>query len=50
EDLLSFHNVENLIAAMTGIEKLQHNMCPNSCAAFTGPYSDKEECPLCGTS
>ena len=50
EDLLSFHNVENLIAAMTGVEKLQHDMCPNSCAAFTGPYSDKEECPLCGTS
>ena len=25
-------------------------MCPNSCLAFTGPYSDEEVCPLCGAS
>jgi len=50
EDILSFHKVESLIAGLTGIEKIQHDMCPNSCAAFTGPYYDLEECPLCGAS
>jgi len=50
EDILSFHKVENLIATLTGVEKVQHDMCPNSCAAFTGPYSKLEECPLCGAS
>ncbi|KIK17012.1 hypothetical protein PISMIDRAFT_112278, partial [Pisolithus microcarpus 441] len=49
-DILSFHNVENLIASLTGVEKVQHDMCPNSCAAFTGPYSNLEQCPLCETS
>ncbi|KIK11165.1 hypothetical protein PISMIDRAFT_39332, partial [Pisolithus microcarpus 441] len=44
------HNVENLIASVTGIEKVQHDMCPNSCVAFTGPYADREQCPLCETS
>jgi len=50
KDILSFHKVESLIATLTGVEKVQHNMCPNSCAAFTGPYSNLEECPLCGAS
>ena len=50
EEILSFHSVENLIASLTGIEKVQHDMCPNSCAAFTGPYANEEECLLCGTS
>jgi len=50
EDLLSFHKVESLIEAMTGVKKVQHDMCPNSCLAFTGPYSDEEVCPLCGAS
>ena len=50
EDLLSFHKVESLITELTGIEKIQHDMCFNSCTAFTGPYSKFEECPLCGAS
>ena len=50
KDLLSFHKVENLIEGMTGVEKVQHDMCPNSCLAFTGPYSDDVQCPLCGVS
>ncbi|KIK11130.1 hypothetical protein PISMIDRAFT_57788, partial [Pisolithus microcarpus 441] len=34
DDILSFYGVENLIASLTGVEKIQHDMCPNSCAAF----------------
>ncbi|KIO11942.1 hypothetical protein M404DRAFT_68566, partial [Pisolithus tinctorius Marx 270] len=25
-------------------------MCPDSCVAFTGPYVNLEECPICGSS
>ncbi|KIK15155.1 hypothetical protein PISMIDRAFT_16720 [Pisolithus microcarpus 441] len=50
DDILSFHSVENLIASLTGIEKVQHDMCPNSCVAFTGPYANCDQCPLCTAS
>ena len=51
KDILSFHKVESFIAGLTGVEKIQHDMCPNSCAAFTGPYSGLEQCLLlCGAS
>ncbi|KIM58425.1 hypothetical protein SCLCIDRAFT_28084 [Scleroderma citrinum Foug A] len=43
EDLLSFYKVESLITELTGIEKIQHDMCFNSCTAFTGPYSKLKE-------
>ncbi|KAI6014213.1 hypothetical protein PISMIDRAFT_124209, partial [Pisolithus microcarpus 441] len=48
DNILSYHNVENLIASLTGVKKVQHDMCPNSCAAFTGLFSDCEH--VCGAS
>ncbi|KAF9232879.1 hypothetical protein BU15DRAFT_90555 [Melanogaster broomeanus] len=50
EDVLSFHNVEKLISIHTGVEPLLHNMCPNTCHAFTGPFSNLDECYICQTS
>ncbi|KIK19394.1 hypothetical protein PISMIDRAFT_107676, partial [Pisolithus microcarpus 441] len=50
DNILSFHRVKNLITSLTGVEKIQHDMCPNSCAAFTGPYANLKECLLCGAS
>ncbi|KAF8444064.1 hypothetical protein L210DRAFT_3338469, partial [Boletus edulis BED1] len=50
ESLLSFHGVENLIASYTGVEAIEHDMCPGSCIGFTGPFSDLESCPLCHKS
>lgn len=47
---LSFNGVEHLIAAYTGVEPLEHDMCVNSCAAFTGPFVDLETCPICNES
>jgi hypothetical protein len=32
---------------MTGIESLVHDMCINSCIAYTGPFAGLEACPVC---
>ncbi len=37
---LSFYQVEQCLASITGIRSLTHDMCPNSCVGFT--------CPLAG--
>jgi hypothetical protein len=50
DEILSFHNVEKLIAQYTGVKPIVHDMCLQSCLAFTGPYADEDHCPLCGTS
>ena len=49
-DILSFHAVEKKIAQYTGVEYVEHDMCPDSCAAFSGPFADLEHCPVCDTS
>jgi hypothetical protein len=50
EDILSFYSVEKLIAQYTGVESIKHDMCSQSCLAFTGPFVDLESCPMCETS
>ncbi|KIK76310.1 hypothetical protein PAXRUDRAFT_170340, partial [Paxillus rubicundulus Ve08.2h10] len=50
DDILTFHNVEKLIRIHTGVEPLLHDMCPNTCHAFTGPFSILDECYICQTS
>jgi hypothetical protein len=49
-DPLSFHAVESLIGTFTGVEPILEDMCPDSCVAFTGPYSDLDACPICQAS
>ena len=44
--ILSFYQVKKLISMLTGVDSILHNMCPNTCLAFTGPFSDLDECPL----
>ncbi|KAG1824881.1 uncharacterized protein BJ212DRAFT_1476169 [Suillus subaureus] len=50
DNLLSFYNVKKLITQYTGVESIEHDMCPKSCLAFTGPYADLDQCPLCTMS
>ncbi|KAG1898620.1 uncharacterized protein F5891DRAFT_932255, partial [Suillus fuscotomentosus] len=50
DDLLSFYSVEKLISQYTGVESIEHDMCPKSCLAFTSPYADLDNCPMCTTS
>lgn len=37
-----------VLADITGIKAMTHDMCPNSCLAYVGPYDDREMCPTCG--
>ncbi|KAJ8579853.1 hypothetical protein M405DRAFT_718263, partial [Rhizopogon salebrosus TDB-379] len=50
DDIQSFRNVEKIIATYTGVESLEHDMCPNSCLAFTGPFAPLTVCPICSSS
>ncbi|KAG1747773.1 uncharacterized protein EDB91DRAFT_1079495 [Suillus paluster] len=45
----SYYNVERLIAEYTGVESIEHDMCPDTCVAFTGPFADLTHCPICNT-
>ncbi|CAL1697464.1 unnamed protein product [Somion occarium] len=50
DKLLSYDEVKNCLAELTGIYPLLEDMCPNSCIAFTGPFKKLDKCPLCGAA
>ncbi|KIJ57914.1 hypothetical protein HYDPIDRAFT_184253 [Hydnomerulius pinastri MD-312] len=50
DDCLSYTKVEKLIAAYTGVESIHHDMCPDSCVAFTGRFAELDACPVCNKS
>lgn len=49
-ELLSYAQTKTNITQMTGIAPLIHDMCINSCLAYTGPFSTLETCSTCGES
>jgi hypothetical protein len=50
-DLLSYHMTERVVSQYSGVEAIEHDMCPNqSCLAFTGLFADLDHCPLCNAS
>lgn len=48
--ILTFYNVKKLIRTYTSVELILNDMCPNTCLAFTGPFSGLDECLLCQSS
>lgn len=44
-EIPSYHQIECLIAEFTGVESIEHDMCTESCVAFTGPFSHLEIAP-----
>ena len=48
DPILSFHKVKQKIEELTGITSIVHDMCINSCLAYTGPFSELLTCPYCG--
>lgn len=44
----SLHELEKKIGALTGVVPILTDMCPNSCAAYTGPFETRDSCPYCG--
>ncbi|KIN94644.1 hypothetical protein M404DRAFT_167725 [Pisolithus tinctorius Marx 270] len=50
DSTLSFYNIEKLISTYTGVVSIEHDMCHNSCIAYTRPFSHLKACPMCHTS
>ncbi|TFY57813.1 hypothetical protein EVG20_g8395 [Dentipellis fragilis] len=46
-DLLSFSQVKSQIAELSGVIPIVQHMCVNTCVAFTGPFADRDTCPIC---
>jgi hypothetical protein len=49
-DMLSYYSVKRAIESMTGIVPITHDMCPNSCIAYTAHWAEREACTVCGAS
>ena len=47
DKILSHHLVKKKVAELSGITSIIHDMCPNTCVAYTGPFADLDKCPLC---
>ena len=47
--LLSFDQVKRRVRWLSGVVPVEHDMCPNSCIAYTGPYGNLSSCPRCDT-
>ena len=45
--ILSYDQVKRRVSNLSGVLTWQHYMCVDSCAGFTGPYKNLEECPKC---
>lgn len=48
--ILSFHQVKRKVTELSGVVSTVHDMCPNLCIAYTGPYANLEACPKCRES
>ena len=47
DNILSYYEVKKAIEELTGVTSITHDMCSDTCIAFTGPFSILEHCPLC---
>ena len=50
--MLAYERIRAKVAEWSGVHPVIHDMCPNSCIAYTGPFADLERCPYanCGLS
>ena len=40
--ILSFDQVKRRIQHLSGVVPIEHDMCPESCVAYTGPYDHQQ--------
>jgi hypothetical protein len=50
DDFLLFDQVKRRICWLSGVLPIEHDMCLETCMAYTGPHKDLEACPFCSTS
>ena len=46
-EILLLDQIKRCIARISGVIPIIHDMCPNTCIAYTGPFSDLSTCPEC---
>ena len=49
DTILSFDQAKRRVRWLSGVVPIEHDMCPESCIAYTGPYGELEICPRCST-
>ena len=49
-EFLSFDQARRRLLWLSGVVPLEHDMCPNTCVAYTGPYEELVTCPRCPLS
>jgi hypothetical protein len=47
-DLLTHHRAKRLVAELSSVESITHDMCSNSCITYTGPFLELDVCTKCG--
>ena len=50
EVFLSFDQVKRWLCWLSGVVPVEHDMCPNTCVAYTGLYKELDTCPHCALS
>src|SRR6266702_4656476 len=50
DPFLSFDQVKRRVRWLSGVVPIEHDMCLNTCIAYTGPYRELDACPYCSTS
>jgi hypothetical protein len=48
EDIPSYYLIKKYVAELSGVCSIEHDMCINSCIAYTGPFKELQTCPECG--
>jgi len=48
DEIPSYNEIKSYVAELSGVHSIEHDMCINSCLAYTGPYKDLQTCPECG--
>jgi hypothetical protein len=46
-EVLTLATIKRKVEEWSGVVPIVSNMCPSSCAAYTGPYSELDSCPVC---
>lgn len=50
DNVLSYHLVKKAITELSGVTEIRHDMCINSCLAYTNHHAEKTHCSICGES
>lgn len=47
-ELLTYYKVKRLVAELSSVSPIEHDMCINLCLGYTGPLANAESCMHCG--